>query len=347
MTDAHMHEDYDYLREAFTYHPPKSREQIEKYERLRDAGFEFANLIRTMVPQSRETDIAIDSVRIAVMWANAGLALHGPDTEDVPDEVLHFFGKMSPEDARRIKDEWMDRKAYDDRVAESPAPTMPDAVIPEGMPPVTLSEPADLPSLADMDEMNEQTDMPIPEDMRIGTLRWRDIDGEKTCLDCVTGEVVETADYNLVCTLCGRTVQCLPDRPPTGCINCGMIEEHYHDGDRTFLPDGREIRILTGLTELLKHHGVEDRTPYVLVDDMQPEPEMSVHVDPAKGVSAKGVADLVKGFLDRNPNAMFEPVHKIGKVVMDTLTLNPPSHDHAPEQDCHTNCPRAQWERNR
>lgn len=63
----------DELNNWFTYHPPKS-DQIERYAAIRDAGLEFAGIIRLNTLPSPEQDQAIMLIRQAVMIANAAIA---------------------------------------------------------------------------------------------------------------------------------------------------------------------------------------------------------------------------------------------------------------------------------
>lgn len=62
------------LTKRFTYHPPKGPEQQNKYHRLRQIAFEFAEYINWSQPDSREKSLAITALEEAVMWANAGIA---------------------------------------------------------------------------------------------------------------------------------------------------------------------------------------------------------------------------------------------------------------------------------
>lgn len=64
-------EDLDNL---FTYHPPGSESQVERYNRLREAGKQLAQVIIECVPVNPDRSAAIRKVREAVMTANAGIA---------------------------------------------------------------------------------------------------------------------------------------------------------------------------------------------------------------------------------------------------------------------------------
>ncbi|WP_236241173.1 hypothetical protein [Streptomyces sp. CC228A] len=59
----------------FTYHPPHG-DQAQRYERLRAAGREFAELLAELCPSSSELSRAVAHVDEAVMNANAGIARH-------------------------------------------------------------------------------------------------------------------------------------------------------------------------------------------------------------------------------------------------------------------------------
>ena len=61
------------IEKAFTYHPPKEN-QPQRYNRIRDAAKELANLIAALTPESREQSLALTKIEEAVMWANAAIA---------------------------------------------------------------------------------------------------------------------------------------------------------------------------------------------------------------------------------------------------------------------------------
>jgi hypothetical protein len=63
------------LDEIFTYHKP-DEVQAAKYVALRTKAKELALLILTNVPASAEQTTAIRHVQEAVMFANAGIAIH-------------------------------------------------------------------------------------------------------------------------------------------------------------------------------------------------------------------------------------------------------------------------------
>lgn len=68
-----LHRDLDHV---FTYHPPHG-DQVEKYQKLRAAAREFAQVILDETPACADQQAAIRHVREAMMTANAAVALDG------------------------------------------------------------------------------------------------------------------------------------------------------------------------------------------------------------------------------------------------------------------------------
>lgn len=64
------------LDHIFKYHPP-TPEQTAKYEKIRSAAKEFCQVILENTPSSQDQDQVIASIRQAVMFANASIALGG------------------------------------------------------------------------------------------------------------------------------------------------------------------------------------------------------------------------------------------------------------------------------
>jgi len=60
----------------FTYHAPTA-EQVTDYEFLRRQGKELAYDFLSTVPAGPERDQALNYLRMAIMWANAGIACAG------------------------------------------------------------------------------------------------------------------------------------------------------------------------------------------------------------------------------------------------------------------------------
>lgn len=65
--------DLDWL---FMYHPPKP-EQLVKYEAIRNAAKNFAEIILDNTPACADQTAAIRKIREATMTANAAVALEG------------------------------------------------------------------------------------------------------------------------------------------------------------------------------------------------------------------------------------------------------------------------------
>jgi hypothetical protein len=61
------------IENRFTYHAPKG-EQASRYVTLRDAAKDYAYLIESSCPDSRERSLALTKLEEAVFWANASIA---------------------------------------------------------------------------------------------------------------------------------------------------------------------------------------------------------------------------------------------------------------------------------
>lgn len=69
--------DQNDLDNRFTYHPPRG-DKASRYEQLRAAARNFAEVINDLAPDGREKSLAITAAEQAVMWANAAVArAHG------------------------------------------------------------------------------------------------------------------------------------------------------------------------------------------------------------------------------------------------------------------------------
>ena len=66
--------DRQFLLNLFRYHPPVDQDQRMRYETIRERGLYFAEYINENVPDGHEKSMAVDRIREAVMWANAGIA---------------------------------------------------------------------------------------------------------------------------------------------------------------------------------------------------------------------------------------------------------------------------------
>ncbi|MBF0212380.1 MAG: hypothetical protein HQM00_02310 [Magnetococcales bacterium] len=63
----------DDLQNRFSYHPPKPG-QADRYQKIRAAALDFAQLICAETPKSREQALAITHLEDTVMWTNAAIA---------------------------------------------------------------------------------------------------------------------------------------------------------------------------------------------------------------------------------------------------------------------------------
>ena len=73
------------IEHVFKYHPP-SREQLSKYEAIRQAGKNLATVISSVTPFGEEQSAAILKVREAVMMANAAIACSVQDRGDTANQ---------------------------------------------------------------------------------------------------------------------------------------------------------------------------------------------------------------------------------------------------------------------
>lgn len=63
------------IENNFMYHAPSHElGQPEKYETIRGKAKQFAELLVTLCPPSRELSIAITELETSVFWANAAIA---------------------------------------------------------------------------------------------------------------------------------------------------------------------------------------------------------------------------------------------------------------------------------
>ena len=71
----------DMIENNFTYHAP-TKDQIPKYEAIRELGKQFAITIDNLCPVCREASIALTELESCVMWANAAIARHPKGEND-------------------------------------------------------------------------------------------------------------------------------------------------------------------------------------------------------------------------------------------------------------------------
>ena len=61
------------LRNRFTYHAPQG-DQALRYGEIRSLAREWAQLVDSSCPDSREKSLALTKIEEAMMWANASIA---------------------------------------------------------------------------------------------------------------------------------------------------------------------------------------------------------------------------------------------------------------------------------
>lgn len=65
----------DQINNTFTYHTP-SKEQQEKYVKIREKSKELAVFINELCPESREKSLSFTYIQLANMLANASIAIN-------------------------------------------------------------------------------------------------------------------------------------------------------------------------------------------------------------------------------------------------------------------------------
>lgn len=73
--DVHAQRDALHRRvdSDFTYHPP-TPEQVHQYNQVREEAKSFAHILVEFCPPGREMSMALSSLEVAVMQANAAIA---------------------------------------------------------------------------------------------------------------------------------------------------------------------------------------------------------------------------------------------------------------------------------
>ena len=67
--------DYERIENTYTYHKPDEHQQ-RRYLEIREKAKEFAYLLLTECPESREKAVAMTKLQEVVMWANASIAIN-------------------------------------------------------------------------------------------------------------------------------------------------------------------------------------------------------------------------------------------------------------------------------
>lgn len=62
------------VRDAFAFHPPKDETVSAMHSEARAEALQFAHWILENLPPCDERDTAIEKVREAMFWTNAGIA---------------------------------------------------------------------------------------------------------------------------------------------------------------------------------------------------------------------------------------------------------------------------------
>lgn len=68
------------IHERFKHHPP-TPDRIDLHQMVRVDAEDLALTFNQILPESREKSLALTAVQEAAMWANAALAVHGPNAE--------------------------------------------------------------------------------------------------------------------------------------------------------------------------------------------------------------------------------------------------------------------------
>ena len=69
-----MESDEARIENVFSFHPPADPSVAQRHEHVRDALKLAAVALVGLVPECQERDVALDKLREAMMWANAGIA---------------------------------------------------------------------------------------------------------------------------------------------------------------------------------------------------------------------------------------------------------------------------------
>lgn len=81
----------EHLDNVFSYHSPVG-DQATTYQEIRAAGKALAEAIYERVPAGPDREMAVDHVRAAVMWANAGIACTPPPAPEPEPYAGGAFG---------------------------------------------------------------------------------------------------------------------------------------------------------------------------------------------------------------------------------------------------------------
>lgn len=65
------------LANRFAYHKPESSWVAGAHEKTRHVHSELAEVMNSMLPESREKSLCLTALQESMMWANAAIAIHG------------------------------------------------------------------------------------------------------------------------------------------------------------------------------------------------------------------------------------------------------------------------------
>ena len=88
-TDHHrmVQRDVEKLKEMFfTYHPVK-KDQMLRFQTIKDSAADFAEVIMRGCPPSKDRNLALEKVREAMMWANASISCYEAHMEEERHDV--------------------------------------------------------------------------------------------------------------------------------------------------------------------------------------------------------------------------------------------------------------------
>lgn len=68
------------IENRFNYHKPDAK-AMENHQAIRDYFRSTANVVRDILPDSRELSLALTSLEEAMFWSNAGIARLTPEGE--------------------------------------------------------------------------------------------------------------------------------------------------------------------------------------------------------------------------------------------------------------------------
>lgn len=68
--------DAQYIEDIFSHHPPKTEDAVKAHELVRADFKTTAHFINTLLPESPEKALSIRYLQVAMMFANAAIAIY-------------------------------------------------------------------------------------------------------------------------------------------------------------------------------------------------------------------------------------------------------------------------------